>query len=74
MILVLSVLSIVTAIIFPIGDKWIRTTSEENALQAFIATIHSLQAYSMANMWLQDWISRIQERNMYIYLSSSREI
>ena len=38
-----------TAIILPIGDKWIQTASEEDALQAFIATVHNLQAYSMAN-------------------------
>jgi competence protein ComGD len=49
MILVLVVLSIVTAIILPIGDKWIQTASDEDALQAFIATVHNLQAHSMAN-------------------------
>ena len=49
MILVLSVVSVVTAIIIPIGDKWIQAESEEDALQAFIASIHNLQAYSMAN-------------------------
>ncbi len=49
MILVLAVLSIMTAIILPIGDKWIQTESEEDALQAFMATVYNLQAYSMAN-------------------------
>ena len=49
LILVLGVLSIMTAIILPIGDRWIQTASEEDALQAFIAAVHNLQAYSMAN-------------------------
>ncbi len=49
MVLVLAVLSIMTAIILPIGDKWIQTASEEDALQVFIASVQNLQAYSMAN-------------------------
>ena len=49
MILVLAVLSIMTAIILPIGDKWIQTESEDDALQVFMATVYNLQAYSMAN-------------------------
>lgn len=49
MILVLAVLSIMTAIILPIGDKWIQAESEDDALQAFMATVYNLQAYSMAN-------------------------
>jgi len=49
MILVLAVLSIITAIILPIGDKWLQAESEDDALQAFIATVYNLQAYSMAN-------------------------
>ena len=49
MILVLAVLSILTAIILPIGDRWIRVTSEEDALQLFIASVQDMQSYSMAN-------------------------
>ncbi|MBO0586438.1 prepilin-type N-terminal cleavage/methylation domain-containing protein [Sporosarcina sp. E16_8] len=49
MILVLAVLSIMTAIILPIGDNWIQAESEDDALQAFMATVYNLQAYSMAN-------------------------
>jgi competence protein ComGD len=49
MILVLAVLSIMTAIILPIGDRWIRTTAEEDALQMFIASVYDMQAHSMAN-------------------------
>ncbi|WP_160117612.1 competence type IV pilus minor pilin ComGD [Filibacter tadaridae] len=49
LLLVLSVVSIMTVIIIPLGDKWIRTTTEEAALQSLIASIHNLQAYSIAN-------------------------
>ena len=49
LLLVLSVVAVITAIILPVGDKWIRSASEEDALQAFTASIQNLQAYSMAN-------------------------
>lgn len=49
MILVLAVLSIMTAIILPFGDKWIQTTAEKDALQMFIASVYDMQAYSMSN-------------------------
>lgn len=49
MILVLSIVSLVTFAIIPIGEKWIRITSEENGMQALVAAIHNMQAYSMAN-------------------------
>lgn len=49
MILVLAVLSIMTAIILPIGDKWIQMASEEDALQLFMASVYDIQTYSMAN-------------------------
>lgn len=48
-ILVLSVLSILTAIIIPLGDRWIRETSDEEGLRLLIAEIQSLQSYSLAN-------------------------
>lgn len=49
MLLVLSVLSILTGIIIPLGNAWIRTTTEEDALKALVAEIQSLQSYSIAN-------------------------
>ncbi|MCM3743344.1 type II secretion system GspH family protein [Sporosarcina luteola] len=49
MLLVLSVVAILTAVILPIGDRWITRQSEEEALYAFIATIHHAQAFAMAN-------------------------
>lgn len=49
LILVLSIVTIMSAIIIPIGDKWIRTTAEEDAITSLIVTIHSLQSYAMAN-------------------------
>lgn len=48
-ILVLSVLSILTAIIIPLGDRWIRETSDEDGLRLLVAEIQSLQSYSLAN-------------------------
>lgn len=49
LILVLSVLTIITAVILPVGNRWIQTTSEKDALQAFMAAVYEIQAYSMAN-------------------------
>lgn len=49
MLLVLSVLSILTGVIIPLGNAWIRTTTEEDALKALVAEIQSLQSYSIAN-------------------------
>ena len=48
-ILVLSILSILTAIIIPIGNRWIRETSEEDAIKTLVTEIQSLQSYSLAN-------------------------
>ncbi|MCM3710902.1 type II secretion system protein [Sporosarcina luteola] len=49
MLLVLSIVAILTAVILPIGDRWITKQSEEEALYTFIATIHHAQAFAMAN-------------------------
>ena len=49
LMMVLSVVAVMTAIILPLGDKWIQTTSERDAIQALIASIQNMQAYSMAN-------------------------
>lgn len=49
LLMVVTVIVILTAVILPFGDKWIRTESEKDAIQAFIASIQNIQAYSMAN-------------------------
>lgn len=49
MLLVLSIVAILTAVILPIGDRWITKQSEKEALSTFIATIYHAQAYAMAN-------------------------
>lgn len=49
LLLVLSIIVIMTAIIIPVGDKWIQTTEEEDAIQSVIVTLHSLQSYAMAH-------------------------
>ncbi len=71
LVLVLSIVSLVTFTIIPIGGKWIRTTSEEGEIQALIAAIHNMQAYSMANhVW-----TRMEFKNsgtMYITSAPGR--
>ena len=49
LVFVLSIALILSAVIIPVGEKWIRTKAEEDALKSIIVTIQSLQSYSMAN-------------------------
>lgn len=49
LVFVLSIAIILSAVIIPVGSKWIRSTAEEDAFKAIILTIQSLQSYSMAN-------------------------
>lgn len=49
MLLVLSIMSILTIVILPVSDRWVKEATEQEALQAFIAAIYDLQAYSIAN-------------------------
>lgn len=49
MLLVLSVVAVLTAVLLPIGNRWITKQSEEEALYTLIATIHHAQAYAMAH-------------------------
>lgn len=49
MLLVLSIVAVLTAVILPIGSRWITKQSEKEAMYTFIATIHHAQAYAMAN-------------------------
>lgn len=49
LLLVLSVVVVLTAVILPIGDRWIQKQSEDEALHALVATIHHAQAYAIAN-------------------------
>ena len=48
LLLVLSIVAIVTIIIIPGGDKWVKKQSEKEALETFVATIHHAQAYAIA--------------------------
>jgi competence protein ComGD len=68
LLLVLTVFTIITLIILPIGDKWIQETSEEAALQSFIASVYSLQSYAIAN----DVYTQMQFRDSgTMYISSA---
>lgn len=49
LLLVLSVVSILTAIVMPIGNKWAQATSEEEAIQLLTSTIYSMQSYAIAH-------------------------
>ncbi len=49
LILVLSIVVIMTAIIIPVGGKWVRETSEKEAIDSLVATIYSIQSYAMAH-------------------------
>lgn len=48
LLLVLSIVAIITVVILPSGDRWVKKQSETEALHAFIATIHHAQAYAIA--------------------------
>lgn len=49
LLLVLSVVSILTGLVIPIGNKWVQKTSEKEAIQLLVSTIHSMQSYAMAH-------------------------
>lgn len=74
LILVLSVVTIMSAIIIPVGEKWIRASEEENALQSLIVTIHSLQSYAMANeAYTQLLFMKVGSRTAYVAAMPGRE-
>lgn len=49
LLLVLSVVTILTYAILPLGDRWIRQQSNDDAMKALTACIYNAQAYSMAH-------------------------
>lgn len=49
MLLVLSVLSVLTMIVMPLSANWIQKETEEEAFDAFLASIQYIQAYAMAH-------------------------
>ena len=74
LILVLSIVTIMSAVIIPVGEKLIRTTEEEDALQSLIITIHSLQSYAMANnAYTQLRFIKNGSRTEYIAASRGKE-
>ena len=74
LILVLSIVTIMSAIIIPVGEKWIRTTEEEDALRSLIVTIHSLQSYAMANnAFTQLRFRKVDSRTEYIAARRGQE-
>ncbi|WP_301109743.1 prepilin-type N-terminal cleavage/methylation domain-containing protein [Sporosarcina sp.] len=46
LLLVLSILVVLTAVILPFSEKRLHAMSEEDALKAFMATVHETQLYA----------------------------
>ena len=67
LVFVLSITIILTAVIIPVGEKWIRTTAEDDAFKSIIVTIQSLQSYSMANhVYTRLRFTKPADQTMYI--------
>lgn len=74
LILVLAVVAIVSAVIIPVGEKWIRTTAEEDAIQSLVVTIHSLQSYAIANeAYTRLSFRKPDSRTMYVAAAPGKE-
>lgn len=67
LLLVLSIASILTLTIIPIGGKWIKTESDEKALDLFITTIHSMQSYALANEEMTSVVLKPTGNNEFYY-------
>ena len=66
-LLVLSIVTIMAAIIIPVGERWIRTTAEEDAITSIVATVYGLQSYSMANrVYTKLSFKKVGSRTMYV--------
>ena len=67
LVFVLSIAIVLSAVIIPVGERWIRTTAEEDALNSIIVTIQSLQSYSMANnVYTRIRFTKLETKTMYI--------
>lgn len=49
LILVLAIMTTLTAVIIPLGDRWIQKKTEADAIQSLILEIQSIQSYAIAN-------------------------
>ncbi|GKV54214.1 hypothetical protein NCCP2222_01610 [Sporosarcina sp. NCCP-2222] len=49
LLLVLSIVGILTVLALPFSEKWLSGRAEEEALQAFIASVYKMQAHSLAS-------------------------
>ncbi|ARJ37428.1 MULTISPECIES: type II secretion system protein [Sporosarcina] len=49
LLLVLSIMTILTAIILPFSEKHLEKESEKDALKQFIASVHEMQLYAMTH-------------------------
>ena len=74
MAFVLSVVFILTLLIAPFGFKWIKASSEKEAIDAIIAEIYSLQSYSIAyNEYTRLSFQKFGEQSYYIAAIPGKE-
>ncbi|WP_438310733.1 competence type IV pilus minor pilin ComGD [Sporosarcina sp. FA9] len=71
LILVLAIMSILTVIIIPLGDKWIQKKTEADAIQSLILEIQSVQSYAIANN-SYTWLSFNNGGKEYISFASPK--
>lgn len=71
LLLVLSIVSILTLVIIPIGGKWIKTMSDEKAIDIFITTVHSMQSYALANQIMTSVVVVPGNRNSDSYYKAN---
>ena len=74
LMMVLSVVAVMTAIIIPLGDKWIKTNAERDAIQALIASIQNMQAYSMAHHVVTGMNFQYNGTEYYTWTSGQPEV
>lgn len=73
LLLVLVVVSILTYTILPLGDRWIRQQSNDDAIKSLTSCIYNAQAYSMAHNVSTKLVFK-QTTNSYEFLESTKII
>lgn len=74
MAFVLSIVFVLTSMIIPFGFKWIKTSTEKDAIDAIIAEIYSLQSYSIAhNEYTRLSFQKLGEQSYYIAAVPGKE-
>lgn len=69
LVLVLAVVVILTAIIIPVGGKWVRETTEAEAIESIVAEVYSIQSYAMAH-GVYTRLSFVTDGSRTLYIAS----